>query len=684
MADLQQELAECRERAEQGQNIANESFKNLKDALREERNKLEAAERQQNNISRLENDEHFNRQMKDMKKLEKDFISKVDGNLENLNKNADKFTIIVYGRTMVGKSTLMEILTRGDGKTIGNGSQRTTRDVRPYEWNGLKILDVPGTCSFEGKKDDKIADEAAQSADLVLFLISDDAFEPEETDGLHNLKKLGKPVLGVVNVKQVLAPANTPQRKIDLKQIEKKMNDKQKLEDLVNQFRNFAAIHNDNFDDIPFVYSHLQSAFFAQRENDESLRQLSNFDAVENFILEKFKSDGRFIRIKTFIDAVAEPMQKATAQLYSHSAGSVTAWKNYKDKVTELDKWYDSFFKRTQNRYNEFIEGIESEINDKINFIVNTYYDSEHAGYHWENKITQVGISRRCENFIRSISEEATNKLRALADNLTQDLKYSGALAVEINFSGRDTDDSTRDFLMTAAPLLAFTPVGWAGAAIVGIGSWLFGDSKETKIRNAKRDLREKLEESRDEILAKTSENVLKLINEKILHGQIAGFRDKLFEMQDMIADLAYSQNIIADTVNRQYLNLNHRLLWEAANYVCGDFNKLEKILMARSVGNKIILFTTTAEKFPESVRRKVEELLGEKFSIFDVREESYWEDTRKLIENYILNSKFKFYRFSGASDDIMHIISLTKNDKITDEQIQLTQQIYEDPVIFD
>lgn len=245
MADLQQKLAECRERAEQGQNIANESFKNLKDALRDETKKLEAAE-------------------------------------------------------------------------------------------------------------------------------------------LHKLKELGKPILGVVNVKKALAPANNPKRKIDLKQIEKAMNDKQKLEDLVQQFRNFAAVNNDNFDDIPFVYSHLQSAFFAQRENDESLRQLSNFDAVENFILEKFKSDGKFIRIKTFIDAVAEPMQKATSQFYSHSADSVTAWKNYKDKVKELDNWYEGFFKRTQNRYNEFIERIESEINGKINYIVNTYYDSEHAGYHWK------------------------------------------------------------------------------------------------------------------------------------------------------------------------------------------------------------------------------------------------------------------------------------------------------------
>ena len=679
MADLQQELAECKKRAEQGQNIANESFKNLKDALREERKKLEAAERQQNNISRLENDEHFNRQMKDMEKLEKDFISKVDGNLENLSKNADKFTIIVYGRTTVGKSTFMEILTHGDGSHIGKGAQRTTRDVRPYEWNGLKFLDVPGVGAYDGSADDKVAYEAAKTADLALFLMENSGVQPVEAAELHKLKELGKPILGVVNVKQGLAPANTPQRKINLKQIEKAMNDKQKLEELVQQFRDFAAIHNDNFDDIPFVYSHLQSAFFAQRENDESLRQLSNFDAVENFILEKFKSDGRFIRIKTFIDAVAEPMQKATSQLYSHSAGSVQLWKSYKDKVKELNKWHKSFFDRTQNRYNEFMSGLEDDINGKINYVVNNYYDSEYAGDHWKDAITALGISRRCENFIRSISEEATKKLRALADNLTQDLRYSGAVNVEIIFSGRDTDDSTRDFLMTAAPLLAFTPVGWLGAAAVGIGSWLFGDSKETKIRNAKRDLREKLEESRDEIMAKTSENVLKLINEKILHGQIAGFRDKLFEMQDMIADLAYSQNIIADTVNRQYKNLNWELLNQAGEFLKLPYDEIYHAELFRNVGNKILLMNET--NMSEDSRIKLEKLISEKFEVYKVSSEYHYPDVLEYFREKI--DQFQFVKFvEDENNGDMYIILLLRSGDYKEEDIQFLQQATENPVV--
>ena len=50
--------------------------------------------------------------------------------LQNLRENLSKFSVTLFGMTMAGKSTLMEILTEGDGSSIGKGSQRTTRDVR--------------------------------------------------------------------------------------------------------------------------------------------------------------------------------------------------------------------------------------------------------------------------------------------------------------------------------------------------------------------------------------------------------------------------------------------------------------------------------------------------------------------------------------------------------------------------
>ena len=65
-------------------------------------------------------------------------------NLESKRNQAEKVKITLFGRTKVGKSTLMEVLTHGDGSHMGKGGQRTTRDVRQYEWRGMTVTDTPG------------------------------------------------------------------------------------------------------------------------------------------------------------------------------------------------------------------------------------------------------------------------------------------------------------------------------------------------------------------------------------------------------------------------------------------------------------------------------------------------------------------------------------------------------------
>ena len=105
---------------------------------------------------------------------------------------------------MAGKSTLMEFLTHGDGKTIGNGSQRTTRNIRNYKWNSLEVTDVPGIGAFEGQEDEIHAFDTAKAADLILFLLTDDAPQATEAEFFSRIIDLGKPVLCIVNVKTTI------------------------------------------------------------------------------------------------------------------------------------------------------------------------------------------------------------------------------------------------------------------------------------------------------------------------------------------------------------------------------------------------------------------------------------------------------------------------------------------------
>lgn len=688
MSDIQQELNACKEYAEEGYQIAEESLAKLETALQEEMNNLQAKDNQQKQIRRLENDKHFGKQFKAMKTLENQTVKTVRKNLHDLQEKMSDFTIVLYGRTMAGKSTLMEILTHGNGQSIGKGAQRTTLDVRDYYWNGLRVFDVPGTCSFGGKEDDELAFEAAKTADLALFLLTDDAPQPEEAERLGELRKLGKPVLGIINVKQVLDPnPQSPRRRVYLKQVERKLNDFSRLQEIERQFKEFSQKNGYNFDDVKFVYSHLQSAFFSQRENNPELYNLSNFQAVENFILDKVIQDGRFIRIKTFIDAVALPMQNAVAALYGQSSGTVEIWLEYKDKIDELDKWREKFFERVQERYNTFFDKLESQIDNQISYITNNYYDSKYAGDYFKERIDGLNIQNQCEVFIKSIAEEATRKMHELADNLTEDLKYSG---FSMNTSSISMGEITdwQGGLMMAAPLLmlASGPIGLA----VGLGAWLFGDSKETKIRKAKDELRGELNKAtynqNSGFFPKMKDSVADIINEKIFNEQIWGFRNILIDMYEMLRELAYQQNKIADAINFQYQDLTWHFLWEAIRYVGGNPKNLEQVLVARSVGSRAIIFSTTNPVLPELVKDKIEKMLGEKISTYYVLNgENYWRCIFTILEKQILQSDFYLPKFvENEESGDMYLISLPANKSFSEEQIHLAQQILGDPVFFE
>ena len=128
--------------------------------------------------------------------------SSTERDLLEKERETSDFIITLFGRTMTGKSTLMEILTHGDGASIGQGGQRTTRDVRSYKWKGMIVTDVPGIEAYGGEEDDKIAEAATIYADMMLFLITSGQPTNEEADWLVKLKRKDKKQIKKQNKKK--------------------------------------------------------------------------------------------------------------------------------------------------------------------------------------------------------------------------------------------------------------------------------------------------------------------------------------------------------------------------------------------------------------------------------------------------------------------------------------------------
>lgn len=155
--------------------------------------------------------QEFRRSRESLEALRTRLDAEVKGRFENaehhlgrLQRHLGQFTLALFGRTMAGKSTIREALTRGDGSTIGRGAQNTTRDLHEYDWNHLRILDAPGIASSDERvrpQLDALARTAFEEADLVLFMLSSDGIQELVFEDLRDIRDMAKPIVFLVNYK---------------------------------------------------------------------------------------------------------------------------------------------------------------------------------------------------------------------------------------------------------------------------------------------------------------------------------------------------------------------------------------------------------------------------------------------------------------------------------------------------
>ena len=137
--DIKDVLKQCKRSASNGYRIASRQANNIRNTLIDAVYKVQFTVDEFNTSPMYDSEattllEH---QLLDIRDSLNKLSELLNNDLGNLHRHLSKFSITLFGRTMAGKSTLMEILTEGDGRSIGTGSQRTTQDVRTYPWNGL-------------------------------------------------------------------------------------------------------------------------------------------------------------------------------------------------------------------------------------------------------------------------------------------------------------------------------------------------------------------------------------------------------------------------------------------------------------------------------------------------------------------------------------------------------------------
>lgn len=629
--DIEKALQECQAYAQKGYDIANNTWTSIHQALLAEERKVKKVDKQQGKISRLADEELIKKKKQGLASfMEMDKELKQD--LSYLQKQQKEFSVLVFGRTMVGKSTLMEIMTHGSGASIGNGSQRTTLDVRDYHWKGMKITDVPGIASFDGREDDRLALEAAKAADLILFLISDDGVQQEEAKNLAELRRLGKPVLGIINVKLGITEQV---RSLDMKRLRNKMAERERIETICNQFRQFAGNFQQDWGDLTFVPVHLKAAYSGQDKNPE-LWEVSNFTEVESYILSKVQQDGCFLRIKTFLDRVIIPLQGRMEMLYENSSSSLTEAFEYQKKCQELAEWNKIFVEDSQEKFDNLYKRLHNKLANGIAEFAEYNYDNEDAGEDWKEYLQEeLKLEADCMSFLQERSNKCSRKRRELMDSLKTELTFAG---VNVEFEDISMDSITDTQLLgtiAGGALALVFPV--AGIAVTLI-NWLFGSSKEEKIREAKAKLRDALQDAMDECgyVDTLMDSVANTMNEEIFGKGVDGLYNALAQMDAMLIGLAKEEATGAEKLGVLLNQLNCQLLHEAEGYIAAQEGKnlvLSVDRIARIPGEVTVVYDTVASF--DGYEAQMTKLIGEKVElrILDNAGNFYGEMVKKTEE---------------------------------------------------
>ena len=129
------------------------------------------------------------------------------------DKNKDSIRLVFAGQYSAGKSSILKMLT---GRTdIEIGADITTQTAHTYDWNGIEVVDTPGIHTQLRPDHDLISYEAITSADMLVFVITNELFDSYMAEHFRKLAidkdKAGEMIL-VVNKMDRTSEGNTEEQ----------------------------------------------------------------------------------------------------------------------------------------------------------------------------------------------------------------------------------------------------------------------------------------------------------------------------------------------------------------------------------------------------------------------------------------------------------------------------------------
>ncbi|HHM7098808.1 hypothetical protein IPC1369_08250 [Pseudomonas aeruginosa] len=571
--------------------------------------------------------------------LERDYgklLSKRNANLAKQKRSLDCFNIMLFGRTMAGKSTIREAITRGDGQTIGKGAQRTTRDVKEYEWNNLRIIDTPGFGAYNGQEDTQIAHEILEQSDVVLFMLNSDSIQESTFVELEHVHKLNKPLIFVLNMKKDLE--NEGNRRRALRNPKKYIFKEEDIRGHTDRLKNLAGRAGISPSTVRIIPIHAQAAFLATivpGEEGSQLHELSRIDKVLNALIDEVEGSGPIRRVQTFLDSSLHHVDEQSLLILSQRDRLTKLLPQYESSFARISQWKVKTLRDAPRLLSKEVDLAFKPLIDSVADFVDDHIEDDNAAAAWDRHYKSLKITKKIEQSVRALAEQVVEELHDFSREMNEGLDVT--LSFEIVHNGRNFSES--DFkringwgsaiagvVSAIAFLNSWNPVGWVAAGIGILFSIFsfFSDSRAKKLKEAKSKQRqallEDIEKSKKKIKANLEdwfeENIHRAIilpaehNLSLLCQALGKFISELDSTDSQLYTLKHEINFrllnrVAYVITKQHYALPKfmkvvRVPGYACYFLISDYFRDTKLLMvmSKAMREKIIaVYNTSLDK---------------------------------------------------------------------------------------
>ena len=472
-----------------------------------------------------------------------------------------KFTVTLFGRTMVGKSTIREAVTGGDGRTIGSGAQRTTCDVREYEWSQLRIIDTPGIGAYEGGPDRDKALSIVDESDLLLFLVSSDSIQESSFRGMKSIRSQNKPMIFVLNVRLDLTKPVYMRR--FLRSPESYLGD----EALRGHLARIKHLARDELGlrRVKIVPIHAQAAFLATRPDHaasaEALRHASRIDVLAKIMTRDVVRFGPIRRLRTILDGTIVKLIDLEVLLREQARQLYRSANDFKEKFLELDTWLNGYVTEVDGRIGRSASNLIGSFRKSVSSFVDENIERADVADRWSREIKE-----RIDRWEAELQEQLVGEVREFLEEFNRELKVDLHIVDEFRASGPvqyDPFDTKRTLKWVSAGATSLSgvavvagmigasnfwnPVGWiaGGIAILTFGFSFLFQSREKKLQRHKASETRRLRDELDEVERRAAEQVKRWFSTEITNKLVRGIR---YETRNLYDGMFQSARVIRDT----------------------------------------------------------------------------------------------------------------------------------------